>query len=203
MVTAMLPSLTDDSDDDRDAAIARAKAIRNNPRNSVSFSVSSEITITPERYTRTLSNERCSYADPETNTRASRPSALAGYVGLFTGCGALVALSLFLPLPARFGEIKDVTPGQAVSYSFYVVGVISLFVAGFVFVGLRNLKGEEGKGWRTLFGVRNGLDDALEEYETDGLGRQRKRVSPLHSCVYAHCTAALTTSQRSFRICTC
>jgi hypothetical protein len=44
--------------------------------------------------------------------------------------------------------------GQAVQHSFYVVGAISLAVAVFVFFGLRDLKGEEGKGWRMLFGLR-------------------------------------------------
>jgi hypothetical protein len=79
---------------------------------------------------------------------------LAGYVGLFTGCGALVALGLFLPLPARFSTIEGLTLADAVRYSFYVVGVVSLLVAIFVFFGLRGLRGEEGKGWRTLLGLR-------------------------------------------------
>lgn len=83
-----------------------------------------------------------------------KPGALAGYVGLFTGCGALVALVLFLPLPTRFGNISDVTIGEAVKYSFYVVGTVSFAVAIFVFFGLRGLRGEDGKGWRMLLGLR-------------------------------------------------
>jgi hypothetical protein len=122
----------------------------------------SEVTITPERY-----HSRSSQS-PSQGSQAStgeveaenveegkhKPSALAGYVGLFTGCGALVALSLFLPLPARFGRLEGVTMGQAVTYSFYVVGAIALWVAVFVAFGLRNLRGEEGKGWRLLLGLR-------------------------------------------------
>lgn len=90
---------------------------------------------------------------------------LAGYVGLFTGCGALVALALFLPLPTRFGQISEITLAQAVEYSFYVVGAIAFVVAILVFFGLRGLSGEEGKGWRTLFRqrsqVRGGREDEV------------------------------------------
>ena len=143
-MTAILPSLTNEADADKDASNALPKIARN-PRHSAAFSVESEITITPERYTRSISQERDGSTGHDNAAEATKkPSALAGYVGLFTGCGALVALSVFLPLPARFGEIDGVTPGEAVSYSFYVVGAVSFAVAIFVFVGLRNLKGEEG-----------------------------------------------------------
>lgn len=171
MVTAILPSLTDDNSDPDDLDQARFKAIPN-ARHSAAFSVESEATITPERYTRTVSSDRSSsLTRPETDQKAGRPSALAGYVGLFTGCGALVALVLFLPLPARFGDIDGVTPGQAVSYSFYVVGAVSLVVALFVSFGLRNLKGEEGKGWRVLFGRKRGGYHDAGHYE-DGAQTQ-------------------------------
>ncbi len=118
-----------------------------NPRNSVALSLDSQATITPENFRtggsgRTLGEDDREAAGLE---RAGKPSKLAGYVGLFTGCGALVALSLFLPLPARFGKIEDVTLGEAVTYSFYVVGAVSFAVAVFVFFGLRNLRGEDGK----------------------------------------------------------
>ncbi|KAK8089985.1 hypothetical protein PG997_004946 [Apiospora hydei] len=85
-------------------------------------------------------------------TAASRRPV--GLVGLFTGCGALVSLILFLPLPAQFSKREGVTLADAVTYSFYVVAVVSFFVAIFVFIGLRGLKGEEGKGWRMLLGLR-------------------------------------------------
>jgi MFS family permease len=77
---------------------------------------------------------------------------MAGLVGLFTGCGALVALTLFLPMPAQFSKVKGITQGEAVADSFYVVGTIALFVGLACFLGLRNLQGEEGKGWRMLLG---------------------------------------------------
>jgi hypothetical protein len=160
MVTAILPSLTDGSG----TAGESAKPVRKTTptsRNSVALSLESELTITPERYSRTtLSDEGNGQEVPGASSRVTanqkpgKPGALAGYVGLFTGCGALVALSLFLPLPAQFGEIDGVTPGQAVSYSFYVVGAVAFCVAVFVFFGLRDLHGEDGKGWRALFGYK-------------------------------------------------
>lgn len=154
MVTATLPSLTDEAEATEHDGDSRQKHQRIS-RQSIAFSVESELTITPERYTRTLSNDRVLRADQNASKAPSKASALAGYVGLATGCGALVALVLFLPLPTRFGAIDKVTQGEAVSYSFYVVGAVSLVVAVFVFFGLRNLKGEEGKGWSVLLGLRS------------------------------------------------
>lgn len=153
MVTAILPSLTDETGPAAEN-VCKPLAVRNQ---SVAQSVDSEVTITPERFLSDLG-----YASPEDGETAlngrtektGKPSALAGYVGLFTGCGALVALVLFLPLPARFGKIEGVTMGEAVQDSFYVVGVVSFLVAVFVFFGLRNIRGEEGKGWRLLLGLR-------------------------------------------------
>ncbi|KEY65804.1 hypothetical protein S7711_07186 [Stachybotrys chartarum IBT 7711] len=181
MVTAILPSLTNEPDTS-DSSQRITKATRN-PRLSVAFSVESEATITPERYTQTQSANDASSGSPTTeNARlGGDPSTLAGYVGLFTGCGALVALSLFLPLPTQFGEIDGVTPGEAVSYSFYVVGLVAFLVAIFVAFGLRNLKGEEGKGWRLLLGRKNrdANDGELDSEGIDNLGKE-KLVPYLH-----------------------
>lgn len=161
MVTATLPSLTsecDEKDEPVNNVLARSKYTRDS-RLSAAFSVESELTITPERYTRSVSSDRVpsQHADesPKFNGKAS---ALAGFVGLFTGCGALVALVLFLPMPTRFGTIDKVTPGEAVAYSFYVVAIIALLVSVFVFFGLRGLKGEEGKGWAVLLGRKHCVD---------------------------------------------
>lgn len=152
MVTAILPSLTDET---ALAAEGTRKASSQSARPSVTLSVDSEVTITPERF---RNSGGYTPSQREDGTRSAenngKPSALAGYVGLFTGCGALVALVLFLPLPARFGRIEGVTLGDAVRYSFYVVGLVSFLVAIFVFLGLRGLRGEEGKGWRMLLGLR-------------------------------------------------
>jgi len=160
MVTAILPSLTDD--DSRSAAEAVKGTGLCPSRNSAALSLESELTITPERYEQSTRSSSASGADngDAREKRLGRPSALAGYVGLFTGCGALVSLALFLPLPARFGELDGVTPGEAVEYSFYVVATVAACVAVFVSWGLKGLNGEEGKGWRVLF--------KLERHQTNG-----------------------------------
>ncbi|KAK3322601.1 hypothetical protein B0H66DRAFT_210373 [Apodospora peruviana] len=189
MVTAILPSLTDENETlaETNGGAPKPPGHRRDPRQreSITPSIDSEATITPERF-RNSSNSNHGSEDGNSsrpdvgssrrpggdnnNTTTGKPSALAGYVGLFTGCGALVALSLFLPLPARFGQISGVTLGDAVKYSFYVVGSISLAVAVCVFFGLRGLKGEEGKGWRMLFGLRGAnLDGSAAEGRKDVL----------------------------------
>lgn len=177
MVTAILPSLTDDGPEEARHGKSPSRYSKPDQRLSVAYSVESEVTITPERYyyTRPSSNNSrasqeqqqqdvadatyatyATYAGNAANvaSQQGKPSTLAGFVGLFTGCGALVALTLFLPLPAKFGEREGVTPAQAVSYSFYVVGGIALAVGLFVLIGLRDLKGEEGKGWKALLGKK-------------------------------------------------
>lgn len=162
MVTAILPSLTDDGQAEGADQDSTGPKPALNQRPSVAsstqsdLSVQSEATITPERYSGAPEQDDGSAAAPREEGCIARPgqkpSTLAGYVGLFTGCGALVALVLFLPLPARFSKREGVTLAQAVTYSFYVVGAVSFLVAIFVFFGLRGLKGEEGKGWRLLLG---------------------------------------------------
>jgi hypothetical protein len=151
MVTAILPSLTDETGP---AAENPPKPWSHTARQSVALSVDSEVTITPERF-HGVSDTPPDRDEPATTSQGTgKPSALAGYVGLFTGCGALVALSLFLPLPAQFSHIDGVSLAAAVKYAFYVVGTVSLLVGVFVFFGLRDLRGEEGKGFRMLLGLK-------------------------------------------------
>jgi hypothetical protein len=155
MVTAILPSMTG-SNQDYEYPIEQSTpelVLPSNTRHSITASLDSEATITPATY-----NGQAKPTRPNTSARKptvkspSSPPRLAGLVGVFTGCGALVALAVFLPLPAQFSHLNGVTQGQAVAYSFYIVGGISLFVAGFCFIGLRGLQGEEGKGWALLLG---------------------------------------------------
>ncbi|KAI1096356.1 hypothetical protein F5B19DRAFT_143291 [Rostrohypoxylon terebratum] len=145
------------------ASAASSRKSGHNARDSVALSLESDATITPERFTqraRSSTGSTSYVSDDSSDAYGSvegsgrRPSALAGYVGLFTGCGALVALILFLPLPAQFSKKEGVTPAEAITDSFYVVGTVALAVAIFVFFGLRGLKGEEGKGWRMLLNLR-------------------------------------------------
>ncbi|KAI1369221.1 hypothetical protein F5Y08DRAFT_294024 [Xylaria arbuscula] len=185
MVTAILPVLTGDEDGNTavggvaeagvyvDGADAVGSVSSHVPRASIAASLESDVTITPERFNGSAppasaalnaaqrrgssSASRAFYSSSANNADAKgrKPSALAGLVGLFTGCGALVALVLFLPLPAYFSKREGVTPAQAITDSFYVVGAVALAVAVFVTFGLRGLNGEEGKGWRMLLGLKH------------------------------------------------
>lgn len=157
MVTATLPCLTDESDSSSSSeteAEQPAFVPGSNARDSVALSVESELTITPERYRSHSGTNGDDDADAVDDVAQEKPSILAGYVGFFTGMGALVALVIFLPLPSQFSKIEGVEMPEAVQYAYYVVGSIAILVASFVYIGLRKLKGEEGKGFRTLFGLK-------------------------------------------------
>ncbi|KAF5873692.1 putative major facilitator superfamily transporter protein [Botrytis fragariae] len=152
MVTAILPSMSARETDDSQSSPISRSALPENIRHSIATeSIDSEITITPTNYNDRRGTPLGDHSKSMMQTGSS-PPRLAGLVGLFTGCGALVALIAFLPLPAQFSRMKGVSQGQAVADSFYVVGVVSLMVSCFCFIGLRGLAGEEGKGWRLLLG---------------------------------------------------
>lgn len=150
MVTAILPSMTIPRVDSASQPIGERATGTN-----VTPSISSELTITPARY---QSDE--SVPDETTEqvpaTEAST-SQLAGLVGMFTGLGALLALTVFLPLPGRF-ERGGATAGQAIIRSFDVVAAVALIVAVACFFGLRDLPGEEHKGWKALVGKQDEED---------------------------------------------
>ncbi|KAH7126912.1 hypothetical protein B0J11DRAFT_433542 [Dendryphion nanum] len=144
MVTAILPTMT----------ATKARPIIRDPRtptrgangasHAMTPSISSELTITPARF-QSQSPTRDTRVKNDAGASASH---LAGLVGMFTGCGALVALLIFLPLPTRFQSGHS--PAAAVADSFYVVGSVALVVAVGCFFGLRNLPGEETKGIKRL-----------------------------------------------------
>lgn len=133
MVTAVLPAVTGKN--------PRAQGRRG--------STVSEATIAPDD---------CGNDPPrgvgEVNT-PSPSSRLAGFAGMFAGCGALVSLAVFLPLPERFGK-WGVSPPRAIQYSYYLVAVVSLLVSVWCFIGFRNIPGEEGKGWASLLSMHRG-----------------------------------------------
>ncbi|KAG0135070.1 major facilitator superfamily domain-containing protein [Tuber indicum] len=58
---------------------------------------------------------------------------LAGLVGLFTGCGALLALLVFLRLPTRFAQYG---PEEAVRRTFYTVAAVATGVGIWCLFGL-------------------------------------------------------------------
>ncbi|OJJ46063.1 hypothetical protein ASPZODRAFT_2045712 [Penicilliopsis zonata CBS 506.65] len=143
MVTAVLPAVTGKSLLSTGQTQSQAQAYR--------VSVSSELTITPHRF---LNRRRVNETERVRGgggrgggNDAAAP--LAGFVGMFAGCGALVALTVFLPLPARF-EKDGLSPAEAIRKSYHVVAIVALAVSLCCFVGLRNLPGEEHKGWRSL-----------------------------------------------------
>lgn len=175
MVTAVLPAMVakrsenngTDSEQEHGAAhgglSGHADRLRDEERpsrhGSISHgptpSVSSEITITPVRYkslsrTRQTGEGASEPSRPNGSTANEGTSQLAGLVGMFTGVGALVALAVFLPLPAYF-QSRDATPAHSVQYSFYIVAAIAFVVALGIFTGLRNLPGEDDKSFSALF----------------------------------------------------
>ena len=139
MVTAILPSMILPQQKEEE----EPQTVNTPPTNShgVSPSISSELTVTPQRL-----QQRGS----PTNARTEEsPTRLAGIVGLFTGCGALIALAIFLRLPELI-QRTGTQPGQALADSYYVVGALSLALSIICLIGLRRLRGEDGKGWSAL-----------------------------------------------------
>ncbi|TKA71514.1 hypothetical protein B0A49_06880, partial [Cryomyces minteri] len=161
MVTAILPTMTHIDPIVRPSADDEPRRSETSPRrdgtngHAVTPSISSELTITPARYqSRSPSRQHSLGADAKKEGRrenSASTSQLAGLVGTFTGLGALLALGVFLPLPARFAK-NGASAGDAVADSYYVVGAVALAVCVFCLLGLRGLPGEEHKGWRTLMG---------------------------------------------------
>ncbi|KAB8238469.1 MFS general substrate transporter [Aspergillus alliaceus] len=131
MVTAVLPTVTGSSSEQEPSETA-------NTRNSSSRGALPQ-----------------AQSDGEVNTPSSR---LAGFVGMCAGCGALVSLVIFLPLPAQFQKL-GLLPSEAIQYSYYVVAVVALLVSIWCLFGLRNLPGEEKKAWNSLWSTPDEEDD--------------------------------------------
>ncbi|KZF24988.1 MFS general substrate transporter [Xylona heveae TC161] len=167
MVTAILPSMT--------TKYPATNSTRHEGSSQQTHiptpSLSSELTITPERLGRGRKPTPVeqNMAPPE----KAAPARLAGLVGMFTGCGALIALLLFLPIPARF-EAGGTSPSQAVANSYYVVGTVALLVSVLCGLGLRNLAGEENKGWKSLLHKKSprkdGESNSDDNDNNDGRG---------------------------------
>ena len=172
MVTAVLPAMVaerisrDDEPTLEEHGLANGHARRllaeerQSRRDSLAHgaspSVSSELTITQHRYA-SHSQERqqqlgraTEEAEVDSEDKTAGTSQLAGFVGLFTGAGALVALLLFLPIAAYFQK-RGQSPADSLETSYYIVSTIAFCVAIFVFIGLRNLSGEEEKSFSALF----------------------------------------------------
>lgn len=146
MVTAVLPTMSFVDMNDPDPRPDTSP--RGITRHMQTSSLASELTITPARFQARTIGDTSSHASM-IDAQRGNTSKIAGFVGMATGCGALVALSIFLPLPARFQK-AGVNPGPAVQYSYYVVGTIALATASVCTIGLRNLKSERHKGFGYL-----------------------------------------------------
>ncbi|PGH03393.1 hypothetical protein GX51_04124 [Blastomyces parvus] len=159
MVTAVLPAITasKSSLNGSSASSAQNSEINTPPppqpdesqriyRHIPRPSNGSELTITPVLYQATLPNSKAREKRPERGST----SHLAGIVGMLTGSGAVVALLVFLPLPAWF-EKSGRSPAQSIKLSYYIVALLSLAVSAVCFIGLRNLPDDRYTGWRSLF----------------------------------------------------
>ncbi|GAQ11966.1 hypothetical protein ALT_9287 [Aspergillus lentulus] len=87
--------------------------------------------------------------EPRAEAKSSS-SRLAGFVGMCAGGGALISLTIFLPLPARF-QSWGYSPSEAIQNSYYLVASVALLVSFCCLMGLRGLASEEGKGWHLLW----------------------------------------------------
>ncbi|KAK5157977.1 hypothetical protein LTS14_003900 [Recurvomyces mirabilis] len=195
MVTACLPAMVAkrvekedrQSGEEQGVASGHAARLRDEERpgrtgHATSPSVSSELTITQNRWSsRSRSRQEDDQLDGDAGPEDDGPdtaagtSQLAGFVGLFTGAGALLALGLFLPLPARFQGVGQ-SPAQAVQTSFYIVGGVAFCVAIFILVCLRHLPGEEEKSFSALW--RTPYDESTQ---TDTHGHLHTTLTPAPS----------------------
>ena len=133
MVTAILPSMTARSLDSRENIVSGQT-----PPNTGRL-------VQPEHDPNSQGRSKPARAEDD-------PTRLAGIVGAFTGAGALIALGVFLPLPARFSKLQ-MSKEQALQSTFYVVGAIAFVVSITCLFGLRRLRGEELKSWKQLWSV--------------------------------------------------
>ncbi|CAI7597692.1 unnamed protein product [Penicillium palitans] len=168
MVTAVLPTVT--------GTAFNAEAYR--------ASMSSELTITPER----ARNGHSLNVGPST---ASPSARLSGFVGMCAGCGALVALVVFLPLAARF-EKMGLSPAQAIQRSYYLVAVVSIVICLVCFIGLRDLPGEKGKSWSVLWKTSHHSCDDEDDEDDDDLSIRGPRLP-----YWKQLTTALTLGFRN------
>ena len=145
MVTAVLPAVTappaGPPAETRPTRVAQALASNGHVP---SPSIESEVTITPERFVSRGSQRK----DPQTASAADSDvakstSRVAGFVGMATGCGALIALAVFLPLPAKF-QYAGVGEKAALKDSFYIVAGVAFVLAAWCFFGLRSIQGAPG-----------------------------------------------------------
>lgn len=144
MVTAILPAVAGRSQSSDTGERGRATEPVENNRLSFSPSIASELTITPARFASRSPKRYSSLLNKDGDSDIARStSRVAGHVGMLTGGGALIALMVFLPLPARF-QYAGYGQETALKYSFYIVATIALLLALWCSFGLRGLQMELG-----------------------------------------------------------
>jgi hypothetical protein len=162
MVTAILPTMSYIPPAGPVAQSGLSVDLRNHNRHAATDSIISDLTITPARY----HSETAQSSETTTRAESTRStSKIAGYVGMFTGCGALLALSLFLPLPARF-QRGGTTPAHALQYSYYLVAGVAFALSIICFFGFMQLQGDTVKVEATL------ADDMKSKSTTANLRRR-------------------------------
>ena len=97
-------------------------------------------------------------------------SRLTGFVGAFAGCGALVALGVFLPLASQL-QNAGISSDASLRDAYYIVGAIAFAVGFSCLFGLRNLDGEKHKTIRALWQSSNHSSHT-------GLGSSSKAYTP-------------------------
>jgi MFS family permease len=133
MVTAVLPAVSSpELVDDKNSTPPPDRS------HNATESVTSEATITQALYQ--SAGEGGSTRNPNSSHASS--SKVAGLVGMLTGAGALIALTIFLPLPATFQK-HGLSPGRALQHAFYIVAGVAFILSAWCFVGLRRLRFEE------------------------------------------------------------
>lgn len=140
MVTAILPAVAGSPTKPKGhLRHSRVIQIFGNPTHVSSPSIASESTITPERFLARASQRQNGRSKSEGDSRlASSTSKVAGFVGMAAGVGALIALGLFLPLPAKL-QYAGIGQKAALKDSFYVVAVVAFVLAICCFFGLGHL----------------------------------------------------------------
>lgn len=175
MVTAILPAVAA-SGSKPQGQLRHSRVIQIfGPNGHVSSpSEASESTITPERFLARASHGQSAPRPTESDAQlASSTSRIAGFVGMFTGCGALIALSLFLPLPAKF-QYAGIGEKAALKYSFYLVAAVAFVLAIWCLFGFRNLhvhnkdglsKGPDSRLERPKLSIVNTLRQMLDNFQ--------------------------------------
>lgn len=160
MVTTILPSMTlraqpeyaEPNESTVNGQTPHSYDTESSVRNR-SSTTSSDLTITPARMGSASASPLLTPSKQTDANYSPDSSRVAGLVGVCAGCGALLALGLFLPLPARL-ERAGASPEEAWKHSYYIVAAVAIVIAIVCFFGFRSLQGEEGKSPLVLFGRR-------------------------------------------------